>query len=78
MTRNEEITTVLLHLGLVFTDKTLSDSALSMYHAALADVDIEQLKAACLTYLRTGRTFPLPVDLLELCGAGSAAPECRA
>ena len=72
MNRNKEITVMLAKLGFVFTDKPFDDNTLAMYHAALADADIEQLKTACLIYLRTGRKFPLPVDLLELCGPGSS------
>lgn len=50
-------------MGEVF-DKTLSGGLRSAYHEVLKDEPDESLKQAAKTWLRKGKRFPYPADLI--------------
>jgi len=67
MSKRQEIVDLLVKLNYIFRDVKLDRPMLVLYTQALEDCDIEVLKNACRSYIKTGRGFPLPVDLIELC-----------
>lgn len=67
MCKKGAIRNLLIKLSMVFRNTEIDKNTAEIYIAALSDVDFEKLKAASLTYIKTGKTFPLPADLLELC-----------
>jgi len=66
MKNNETIINLLVRLNLVFRDISLDEQTANVYASALSDIDIDKLKKACKTYLKTGERFPLPCHLIEL------------
>ena len=66
--RNEKyIVGLLADLASVFQDVEPSERMVRMYAKALADIDPEKLTRACHQWMKTGKRFPYPADLLELC-----------
>jgi hypothetical protein len=67
MCKKDAIKALLVKLNMVFRDAEIDKDTADIYIAVLVDIDIEKLKSASLTYIKTGKKFPLPADLLELC-----------
>jgi hypothetical protein len=57
---------ILYDLYLIFPEVSLGEDEVYMYHELLKDIDIDLLHRAAREYMRTGRTFPKPIDLREV------------
>lgn len=67
MNNTKIIINLLTKLNLVFRDITLDEQTIKVYLSAFDDTEINKLKSACKCYLKTGKKFPLPSEILELC-----------
>ncbi|HFD80446.1 MAG TPA: hypothetical protein ENK05_08680 [Gammaproteobacteria bacterium] len=67
MSNEKSIVKLLADLASVFQDVEPSERMVGMYTKALADIEPEKLAWACHQWMKTGKRFPYPADLLELC-----------
>ena len=64
---DQKFINLIAYLGNIFRDASVNEQTVLAYSRTLADIDIEELTQACKAYARTGKRFPYPADLIELC-----------
>lgn len=70
----EQFATLMLGIGETYGEP-VSDARMEIYFAALADLDLEEIRAAATAHVRTSKFFPRPAELRE---AIDGRPEDRA
>lgn len=67
MNKNTRIAAMLIDLNLIYRDPSIDEPTIKAYVSVLSDFDIATLSQAAKSYAQTGKRFPLPSDLIELC-----------
>jgi hypothetical protein len=67
MNNCEFIASLLIKLNLVFKDTSLDEPTIKMYISSFSGIEQDSIAKACKQYLKTGKKFPLPADIIELC-----------
>lgn len=71
----QETGTILRILRTVWPNEQITEDRITAYQWAFDDLEYRQVEDACKRWMKTGKFFPKPAELLEIIATATVAPD---